>query len=366
MKMKCFLIGMTLVMAVAAVWIGRAVYRVRHNLVTLDVYNAPLATVIRQIERQTREKVVAPKGFDSKVTLTVKNVPLEEALDQLGQQIGANWSKWHAVYESDRALGKLESALRDRAKIEESGWTNVAPQLPPGAGGLWVAGNAPAGMVTADNDVLVSTTAKPRSIRLNKGDIKDGNVEAAVREQLKAAGVDEAVVNQAGAAARQATLDVDVQATGGGGSNGVVKAGGHRPMIRMVTRTREGNGAVTEEIWSPEHVVLEGRLRPKLGDGDFAEASEAVAHQVAEKVKGSLTTLYVLRAAPGGLPFGGSIVRKIRQGSVANTNAAPGQPPPLPDIEAAVRRAEAENYTRLTPEQRVQRAREKQAVKTNP
>lgn len=366
MKMKYFLVGMILALAVAAAWIGRAVYRAQHNLVTLDVYSAPLASVIHQMERQTREKIVAPKGFDSKVTLTVKNLPLEEALDQLGQQVGANWSKWHAVYESARALGKLEAALRDRATIEEAGWTNIAPQFQPGRDGLWVSGKSPDGMITSDVDVQATPGAKPRIIRLNKGDIKDGNIEAAVREQLKAAGVEESVVNQGGAAARQATLDVDVQAPGGSGSNVVMKAGGHRPMIRMVTRTRDGNGAMTEEIWSPEHVVLEERLRPKLGDGDFAEASEAVAQQIAERVKGSLTTLYVLRAAPGGLPFGGSIVRRIRQGSVGDTNAIPGQPPPLPDIEAAVRRAEAENYTRLTPEQRVQRAREKQAAKTNP
>jgi len=48
------------------------------------------------------------------------------------------------------------------------------------------------------------------------------------------------------------------------------------------------------------------------------------------------------------------------------TNSVAGEPPPMPDIESAVKRAEAENYTRLTPEQRVQRAREKQAAKTNP
>jgi hypothetical protein len=91
-----------------------------------------------------------------------------------------------------------------------------------------------------------------------------------------------------------------------------------------------------------------------------------VAREVAKKVKGSLTTLYVLNKSPGGFPFAGRMMRQIHMESGGGTNAAPGQLPPLPDIEGAVRRAEAENYTRLTPEQRVQRAREKQAAKPNP
>ena len=56
----------------------------------------------------------------------------------------------------------------------------------------------------------------------------------------------------------------------------------------------------------------------------------------------------------------------ISMESGEGTNGGHGELPPLPDIEGVVRRAEAENYTRLTPEQRVQRAREKQAAKPNP
>ena len=143
-------------------------------------------------------------------------------------------------------------------------------------------------------------------------------------------------------------------------ANGISPDGGQR--IRMVTRTRDGSGNVTTEVWSPEHVVMEERLRPKLGDKDYDVASEAVAREIGEKVKGDVTTLYVLRGSPGGFPMGGRMVRKIHSGAPMGTNA-PGEVPQLPDIESVVKRHEAENFTKLTPEQRVERAREKQAAK---
>src|SRR5881628_2071631 len=127
MNKKFLFIGMAILLAAGLAWAGRTVYRTRHNLVTLDVYNAPLATVIKQLERQTRETILVGKDLDAKVTLTLKNVPLDEALDKLGQQAGASWAKWHAVHGSARALDQLETALRDRTKLGDAGWTNIAP-----------------------------------------------------------------------------------------------------------------------------------------------------------------------------------------------------------------------------------------------
>lgn len=370
MNKKYLLIGMGVLLAAGIVWLGRTVYRARNNIVTLSVYNAPLADVIRQLERQTRETILAGKGLDVKVTLDVKNLPLDEVLDRLGQQIGANWSQWHAVYGSERALSKLEAALRDRTDLGQAGWTNLAsPHFPAGGNERVVIGR-PDGKITEDivangNGGVVVTRSKPMIVRLNGSDAEGGNAEAAVREQLKAAGADDSVVAQVGGALREATMDVDVQAPGPG-SHRVVKADGPRPMVRMITRTSDGRGGITEEIWSPENLVLEDRLSPKLGDTVIETPSAAAAKKVAEKVKAAWTTLYVLRKSPGGFPFGGAMVRKIHAGGAGGTNGVHGEAPSLPDLEAVVRRAEAENFTRLTPEQRVQRAREKQAAKPNP
>ena len=58
-------------------------------------------------------------------------------------------------------------------------------------------------------------------------------------------------------------MDVDLQA-GTGGSNVVIKTA--HPRVRMVTRSRDGSGNVTTEVWSPERVVLEQRLRPQRSE----------------------------------------------------------------------------------------------------
>jgi hypothetical protein len=372
MNKKFALLGLAVLVSVGLAWVGRSVYRARHNRVTVDVYNAPVADVIKQFERQTRETIIADKGLDAKVTLALMNEPLDEALDQLARSAGANWSKWYAVHGSERALTRLGTALRHRSKIEEAGWTNIAPHDIAG-GPEWHSG--PGGPPEAAGNITTSggqgnvvvTQRKPVMVRLDSNDVKDGNVEAAIREQLKASGADEATIAQALAAAPKTPMDVDVDVrAGGGGNNVVVRAGAPQDRIRMVTRTRDGSGGVVEEIWTPERVVLEQRLQTKLGELSYPEASEAVAREVAEKVKGDLTTLYVLRGSPGGFPFAGRRMREIHHAAGDTTNAIRGEPPPLPDLEAVVRRAEAEDYTRLTPEQRVERAREKKAAESDP
>jgi len=357
MNKKYLSLGLVVVLAVGLAWVGRSIYRARNNRVTIDVYSAPLASVIKQLERQTRETILVGKGIESKVTVTARNQPLDEVLDQLTRQAGAHWSKWHAVHGSQRALTQLETALRDGAKIEEVGWTNIAPQDIPGVPDWHPSpgGTFQASAVSPATGEAAVTRRKPVAIRLDSNDIKDGNIEAAVREQLKAAGVDESTNFQAGAISGRSTMDVDVQAT---------PAGAPRNRIRMVTRSRDGTGKVIEEVWSPERVVLEQRLQSRLGDQAFPDPSDAVARAIAGKVKGQWTTLYVLRPSPGGLPFAEKRMRQLHTVSGGDTNAVPGEPPPPPDIESAVRRAEAERYTRLTPEQRVERAREKRAIHT--
>jgi len=205
-------------------------------------------------------------------------------------------------------------------------------------------------------------------IKLNSADVKDGNVQAVIEAKLRAAGIDPAVMANSDKSMSQ-TMDVDVQVgspDGPGNASGTT--GGSQPKIRMITRTKDGGGHVVEEVWSPEHLVMEQKLGIRLGNLSTSDPSEAGARAVAQKVKGDLTTLYVLSSAPGGFPFAGKMMRQFHTGGGegSGTNASPKNLPPMPDVESMIRRAEAENYTRLTPEQRVQRAREKQAAKTKP
>jgi len=357
MNKKFILISITVLAVAGVAWVGCAIYRAKKNIVTIDVYNVPLADVIKKLERQTWETILARADLQTKVTLKVKNVPLDEALDQLSRQAGVNWSKWHAVHDSSRALDKLEAALRNRTPIGEVGWTNLAPHNFPGEP-TWQGGP----ISGAGGEVMIAGR-KPVMVKLGADDVKDGNVQAALEEKLKAAGVDPSVIARADKSMSQ-SVDMDVQATKGGGDV-MFKAGGSQPKIRMVTRTRDGSGKMLEEVWSPEHLVLDRPLLSRLGDQSRSDPGEATARAVAKKVKGDLTTLYVLSSGPGGFPFAGMMTRQIHAGGGGGTNSVPGPLPPLPDLEAVVRRAEAENYVRLTPEQRVQRVREKQASKLN-
>ena len=376
MNKKIILVALVALALAGTGWAGRAIYRAKKNIVTIDVYNAPIADVIKRLERQTWETILARSDIQTKVTLNVKNVPLDEALDKLGRQAGVNWSKWHAVHDSSRALDKLEAALRSRSKIEDAGWTNLAPQEVAG-GPMWEGTpGGPAGGVAMTREItgagggMTVSGRKPVMIKLDSNDIKGGDFQAAIREKMKAAGMDDAAIAKATAAMKEQTMDVDVDVKAPGPSAGtsdvMFKAGDAQPKIRMVTRSRDGSGKMFEEIWSPEHLVLEQKLFGKLGNDSYSDPSEMAAREVARKVKGDLTTLYVLSSGPGGFPFAGKMMRQIHAaGGGGGTNEATGQLPPLPDLEAVVRRHEAENYTRLTPEQRVQRAREKQAAKAN-
>ena len=102
MKTKLIVFTVIAVSALAGIWLGAGAWRAHKKIVTLHVRNAPLAEVIRQIERQTHETIRFDQKLDAKVTLDVKNKPLTEVLDSVSEQAGARWGKTYAVYSSER------------------------------------------------------------------------------------------------------------------------------------------------------------------------------------------------------------------------------------------------------------------------
>jgi hypothetical protein len=56
--------------------------RAHHNIVTLHVRNMPLAEVLTRLERQTWETIVADSCLDTKITLSVDDMGLNEVLDR--------------------------------------------------------------------------------------------------------------------------------------------------------------------------------------------------------------------------------------------------------------------------------------------
>src|SRR6266496_4068646 len=131
MKTKYLLLATGALLAAGGLWFGRLAWRAHHQLVTLNVRNAPLADVLRKIERQTWKKIRAQRSLDARITLQVTDKPLSDVLDRLAEQAGARWCTIHAVYVSARALHALDSALNGDGKLEPAGWTKIAPNPPP-------------------------------------------------------------------------------------------------------------------------------------------------------------------------------------------------------------------------------------------
>jgi hypothetical protein len=305
MKTKYVLLGVGALLAAGTIWGGRAAWKIHHQLVTLDVRNMPLGEVLRKVERQTWKKIRAEKNLDTRVTLHVRNKPLSYVLDRLGEQAGARWSTLYAVYNSPSAVKALDTSLRGDSKIESAGWTKVAPKAP-------------------------------------------------AMDEMPSEAADQ-IVRASGAA------------------SGPLPAGARRMMVMQrgsggpVMMTGGPDGKM--EMWSPEELVIETSLSTRLGEQEFAPTAKSAAAS-AKKVNGKWTTFLAFRKSPMGIgfrlpPVGGP--GRVRPGE----SGGPGGPttggpttirgpngPDKPGFDP-MKHNPNDRYARLTPEQRVQRARER-------
>jgi hypothetical protein len=290
MKTKFLLLGIGALLVAGGLWWGRSAWRARHELVTLDVREAPLAEVLRKVERQTGTKLRAEKAtLDTRITLRVKDKPLAYVLKRLGEQAGGRWSTLYAIYGSTSALKALDSALAGDGQIEPAGWTRVALKPPawalPGASG----GAAAFGPSPGPGD---SPSAPGRgAMMMSKG----------------------------GPAFP-------------GGANG--------PM----------------GIGSFARLIIESSLSGLLAGEPQEGATAAVAAQIARRVNGRWTTYLALARLPVGLRYSGG-------GGFGGgfSSGGGGAPPPGFDPLKLIQKGRFDpndRFVRLTPEQRVQRARE--------
>jgi hypothetical protein len=331
MKTKYVVLGLILVLAAGGLWVGRVAWRVRHQLVTLRVRNVPLAEVLKSVERQTRTKIRAEQGLDTRITLRVSSKPLAYVLDRLAEQAGGRWSTLYAVYDSPKSLTSLDSALTADGKLETVGWTKLAPSPPELKEPENLTALPPPG---ADLQV------QPLPPRFAPG--------------------------------RAVTTTEDVVA-GGPVSAGSPKPGSMPKMFRVVRGGGpDGKAVVEQEVWSPVELVIESALKDRLGKENPEDASPSIAAQVAKKVNGHWTTLYSFRKSAFGFSFGGlprplSLAGEARLGPpMANSNPLgastnPGAPPGFPpDLGDVATRERNDHFARLTAEQRVQQARARQ------
>src|SRR5262249_18865463 len=107
MKLKHLLILAGVLVTAAGLRLSRAACRGHRQTVSLNVRTAPLAEVLRRLERQTWQKLPSERALDARITLDVTDKPLPDVLDRIAEQAGARWTTVHAVYNSGRALRKL-------------------------------------------------------------------------------------------------------------------------------------------------------------------------------------------------------------------------------------------------------------------
>ena len=378
MKIKLILFAVVAVTAVAGIWLGTGAWRAHKKLVTLHLRNAPLAEVIHRIERQTHETIRFDQKLDAKLTLDVKNMPLTEVLDSVSEQAGARWGKTYAVYSSERSLHGLESVLQGRSQLEPEGWTNVAPRFDgsilampeefgsPGPGKIIMsspgAGNGKA-PILVDEDVRDSATVTRN---------EDGTVRTVTKMR---GGPGEGKIIKIGPGGGIKTDDSDTGHRGGnltvrrvagpGGITTTMMDGDGRV---KVTRTSPDGTVLKEDEWSSARLVIEMRLGPQLGDEIPAKATPETAAKAARKVHGKYVTYYALDKPPipgpgmmGGLVH--STMRRVERKGGTNDLEMSGDIRARVEAEAKQRRLEELSKS---PEQQVQRARQKQEAQSAP
>ena len=359
-----------MIVAVAALaWAGVRFQRARQGLVSLSVRDVPLGAVLDSLARQTGRRIVAATNLTARITLEAGPLPWTEMLDRVAEQAGATWSQWHAVHTRRQELDRLLETIRQRGELAGSDWTNLAPAelntpgealpgmtglpgLPPGARGQMIVrtldgpppGDLPPGAHTLDIDTRAGSGGT------------DAEVEKAVRAQLKASGMPDGSVRIVRRRAGEGSNEVAVTT---GGAMSVAGGTGPRPAVRVITRSADASGRMTEDIWVPERIVAERGVAERLGDNQPRVPNRIAADAVARAAGGSVTTLLVFSGGAGG-PLPAGLMRAITAG---HAGAASGGKPPGPEeinpanLENVARRDKAERYMRLTPEQRAERLR---------
>lgn len=393
-------------LAAAALLVTRAVWRANPDLVSLRVRNAPLAEVIRQLERQSGVTIVADEELTGSVTLELNNVPLADALEQVASQAGGLAGAIHTVYRSDAELRTLKAALASGQAPAQDTWTNLAPSfrlpsfpgiavdpehsgaladvgcadsvrvmrpedLPPDLAQLVaravkeaVGSNVPAGVeveVSASARTAPAKDARASQVmmlQLDGSQLKGADLERALKQQL---GADEAGVAEAVAGAVASALG---GASGGAPQPGIqMRALSAGPVMTIRRSGPGGNGEAETEFWAPERIIMEANLIERLGDALPETPDRAAAEAVAARVRGRCVTLYALKSSPL-VHLPGGAWRHAAPGFTgdrlrlrADADGVPDLSRVTEEVEARIKRENLEQFQKLTPEQRAERAR---------
>lgn len=123
------------VLAVLALfWLGGKALQAQKNLVTLEVRDADVRSVLRKIQWQTWETIVVHKDVKGKVTLNVHKVPLEEVLGIISDQTSLRITAVYPIFSKGRVYTNLRKLARGDIFRDTAGWTNFS--MVGGGGGF--------------------------------------------------------------------------------------------------------------------------------------------------------------------------------------------------------------------------------------
>ena len=358
------------------IYLARAMHRAKHDLVTLNVREMPLAKVLAELERQTREKIVAHQSLDAKLTLNVKATPLPEALDLIAYQSESHWSAVRAVSANKSAQAKLEQALRTDGNLPTAGWTNLfeaqsmasghAVEMfdaePPSGGQGQIVRHQPAPGVQVLEMKVDSQTSPATPTQSSRGGTGSGNkaqvfafevkpgmkpeeMEAEIQRQLKAQGIDEATGN---APVIIEEIADDEPGPDGGGTAQSFLLNEQGQVVDFVQM--EEDGSLRPFDPSHERLMLENQLVDRLGEHTPQSRNAEAAKKLAQVVKGKVTQFYLLESAPGGMA-GMNLFMDETTFTRSETNEHGAF------TETAIISDRFQSLDQLTPEQRAKRAR---------
>jgi len=265
------------------------------------------------------------------ITLDVRNMPLAEVLSRI------EWQTWKKI--------RAEKTLNARITLHvtEKPLPYVLNRVAEQSGARW-------------SKVYAVYESPGGRKALETALAGDGKLEAAgwTKVAPKAPDFDQPETGGGGPIIRTAKPDSFPATTGPGGgqpSEAAGPTGGSGGM--MMFRRDEGGGVMFSrnasgqtEMWSPEELVMETPLSARLGTEDEPMPSPQAAEEAARKVKGKWTTYFAIRKSIMGVGFAGP---------------GPGRPGP-----GSLKHDPNDRFARLTPEQRVQRARERRRFETGP
>jgi RNA polymerase sigma factor (sigma-70 family) len=297
--------------------------------VIIKSVEAPMDNVVSQLERQTGKKIVWDKRLKLPVTFVAKNLSLEEALDQLSVDADAYWTADYAIFNSDRTLRQLLSALHEGVELQSAGWTNLssAPHRPE----MNIRGYR--GLAQSGETIPLGTNTPGYIVGMLVVLGREASIQQDQRTRESMARMRQAIRNHQ-------------------------RPEPARPDLRATVQQAMTAG-MPEGVLVPERILADTGLITKLHSPLPASATQETAAQIAKTLHASWTTIYTLRKSP----IEGAGIKLIHNGRrsfYGDDMEASGE-----TLEMRLTRAEKER-TSLTSEERAAHERAAHALKQKP